>query len=219
MERFRDSILELFYNDRKRKKVIGIICLLLTTIVLIIMALLSAYRNRPAERYEKEGLIELYYSWFSSEFSENHREMVYQIVDQDNETQLYVNGKLDHVCEYQDHSPALAFDINEEKASDEALTQEDSDIGVGKDIYHVQKSVAQKYLKYLQRMKGYDLGAYSATSKVWDSYLISQDKKDIIRFMYIYRTEAEGILICCSINKNAECPKTPQQWNEIQMQE
>lgn len=212
MGKLREYLLGAYYDEKRKRNILAALIALAGAVALITGAIISADRNRPAERYEEEGLVELSYAWFSSDFSNTHRETIYQIVRQDNETRLYVNGKKEGTCDYKDQSQAISFDLNPSEASNEALTMEDSETGVGEDIYHLKKSVAQEYLKYLQQVKGYQLCAYCATSKVWDAYLQGQNQKETIRFMYIYETQAEGILICATTDNNAEYPGDLAEW-------
>ena len=204
-EKIRDLFYELLYDSRKQKKFFGCVTIILVAGILISYAFMFKEQTMPAERFDKEGMVEVFYAWFAKEESGENREIVYQVIRKDDKNYLYINGKEKGVCDYGDTSLAIKFDLSPDKSSNEALLMEDSDIGVGKNIYHLKKSQAEKYLKYLQVAKNYKLISYSATATIWDGYL--EGENDIVRFMYIYKTINDGIMICAPVKETATRPQ------------
>jgi hypothetical protein len=171
---------------------------------LLIFAFLTRDYAKAPERYEETGMIELYTAWISEEAEDGVREQIYQIIQEDGESYLYVDGKRKGTVTYDGTSPVMQFDLNPEKASNEALKYEDNDTGTGKNVYHLKKSLAEKYLKYLQAAKGYTLVAYSEDATTWDGYLNGNDT--LIRFLYIYSASDSGILLVGNMDENVNCP-------------
>lgn len=192
------------YFDANKIKIISAIVLILILIILIIGLNIDRKKAKQAETFVMNGTIVYETGWDI----DTKDEKIYQIAMENKDTyKLYENNIFKKDIVYKSIEKIIDFDIKKDKISQDLLLYEDGiENEIGNNIFHTQKSYAEKYLRFLTLENKYSIKYYVKTADYFDCFLIDENN-ELYRMLYITSSKDIGTTIFSKVEENVSYPK------------